>query len=424
MMRSRRVLDSLSVALALFLGGIWIGPGIATAQPALPSEPDVPQALHVDVGYLSSDALQGRETGTRGERLAARYLVDRFQELGLSPGLDTAWTQPFDFTHSANPHAASGKGEPRTGRNIIARIDHGADRTAVIGAHYDHLGYGGFGSRVQSDSLIHNGADDNASGVAAMLEIARQLKASESLSHNVLFVGFSGEELGLHGSKHFVEALPVPADQVNYMINLDMVGRLGEDRALAVNGTGTSPAWSDALRPAASATNLTLAETKSGIGASDHTSFYLEDIPAVHLFTGAHDDYHTPTDDSHKIDYDGLKDVSTFAVRVIEQLDDDGTLSFTETDDENERRQMSFEVSLGIMPDYAFQGDGMRIDAVLDGPAARNDLKEGDVIVRVGETEVDDIYAYMDALEALDPGDTAEVAVNRDDTVLTKEVQF
>ncbi len=424
MMGRVRLRNSLSLFLALLMIGAGSG-GVAAAQPASTAEAPSVHDLRVDVGYLSADVLEGRETGTRGERLAARYLVERFQELGLSPGLDTAWVQPFDFTHSPNPHARSGTGESRTGRNVVARLDRGADRTVVIGAHYDHLGYGGTGSRAPNDSLIHNGADDNASGVAALLEIARRLTAGDAPpNHNYLFVAFSGEELGLHGSKHFVNTLPVSAKRVNYMINLDMVGRLGDDRALAVNGTGTSPAWGAALDAAAASTNLTLAETESGIGASDHTSFYLEDIPAVHLFTGAHEDYHTPADDSHKIDYAGLTDVAAFAVRIIEELADDGALSFTETDEEKQNRRMSFEVGLGIMPDYAFGGTGLRIDAVLDGPAATANLKEGDVIVRVGDTAVDDIYAYMDALKQLESGDTATVVVKRDEQTLEKEVQF
>ena len=423
MIRLPRLRDGLSLLLVLLVVG-GLSSRISTAQPASISKASRIHDLRVDVGYLSSDLLQGRETGTQGERLAARYIVERFRELGLSPGLDTTWAQPFTFTFSRNPHAPKGHGTSRTGRNVVARLDRGADRTIVVGAHYDHLGYGGVGSRAPGDSLIHNGADDNASGVAAMLAIARQLKDAEGLNHNILFVGFSGEELGLYGSKHFVKALPVSAAQINYMINLDMVGRLGDDRRLAVNGTGTSPAWDAALQAAANATNITIAKNPSGLGASDHTSFYLEDIPALHLFTGAHDAYHTPADDSHKIDYDGLRAVAMFAVRVIEQLDDDGALAFRETDDEDERRGMSFKVSLGIMPDYVFEGDGMRIDAVLDGPAARNDFKEGDVIVRVGATDVDDIYAYMDALKQLEPGDTATVVVRRGEETLEKEVTF
>jgi hypothetical protein len=383
-------------------------------------------ALRVDVGYLASDLLQGRETGTEGERLAAQYIAARFEALGLEPGLDSTWTQPFDFRYSPNPHAPAAEGTPRTGRNVVARLDRGAARTVVIGAHYDGLGYGGAGSRAPGDSLIHNGADDNASGVAALLEIARQLRDADALDPNVLFVAFSGEELGLYGSKHFVDALPVPRERVNYMINLDMVGRLGPGRQLVVSGTGTAPAWPAALDAAASATGITLTKDASGLGASDHASFYLEDIPAVHLFTGAHDDYHTPADDSHRIDYDGLRDVATFAVRLVEQLSDDGTLAFTETDDNRQNQPMSFNVTLGIMPDYVFEGEGLRIDAVTedDGPAARAGLQEGDVIVRVGETAIDDIYAYMDVLRQLEAGDTATVVVERGDQTLRKEVQF
>jgi hypothetical protein len=406
--------------------GLLITSAPLYAQPASVADETALHDLRVDVGYLSADLLQGRETGTTGERLAAQYLVERFQELGLAPGLDGAWVQPFDFRYSPNPHAPPSEGTPRTGRNVVARLDHGAERTIVSGAHYDHLGYGGVGSRAPGDSLIHNGADDNASGVAALLEIARQLQASDARSHNVLFVAFSGEELGLYGSKHFVGALPVPTEEVSYMINLDMVGRLGSERRLVVSGTGTSPAWSAALDAAAEATALTLAQDPSGLGASDHTSFYLEDIPAVHLFTGAHDDYHTPTDDSHRIDYDGLMAVATFAVRLVEELDDDGTFPFTETDNERSGRRMSFEVSLGIMPDYVHGDEGLRIDAVTDddGPAARAGLQEGDVIVRLGSTDIDDIYAYMDALGQLEPGARTTVTVRRGDETIERDIQF
>jgi hypothetical protein len=188
----------------------------------------------------------------------------------------------------------------------------------------------------------------------------------------------------------------------------------------------TSPDWGTALDATAGDVDITLARDPSGLGASDHTSFYLDDIPAVHLFTGAHDDYHTPADDSHRIDYNGLHDVATFAVRLVEALDDDGALTFTETDNDDQGRRMSFDVRLGIVPDYAFDGDGLRVDAVSDsdGPAARADLKEGDVIVRVGSMAVDDIYAYMDALGHLETGGAATVVVERGGQTLEKTVQF
>lgn len=259
------------------------------------------QNLREDIAYLADDRLEGRETGSPGEALAAAYITQRFEALGLAPGHNNTWLQPFDFRHSANPHAPATEGEPRTGRNVVGLLDYGAPRTVVIGAHYDHLGYGGLGSHAPGDSLVHNGADDNASGVATLFEIARQLQAADARQNNYLFLAFSGEELGLYGSKHFVKSPTMPLDQVNYMINLDMVGRLNAERALAVNGTGTSPVWEAAIETAAAATDLNVKKHASGLGPSDHASFYLEDIPVLHLFTGQHEDYHKPGDDSHLI---------------------------------------------------------------------------------------------------------------------------
>ena len=380
--------------------------------------------LQVNVAYLASDLLEGRETGTPGEALAARYIAAQFEELGLAPGgTDGGWFQPFEYRYNPNPHAPAPEGASRTGRNVIGVLDHGAARTIVIGAHYDHLGYGGFGSLQPGDSLIHNGADDNASGVAALLEIARQLKGSQARQNNVLVIAFSGEELGLYGSKHFVKAPAVALDQINYMINLDMVGRLNEARVLAVNGTGTSPAWDAAVD--AAATSFDIKKHASGLGPSDHASFYLEEIPVLHLFTGQHTDYHKPGDDSHLINYEGLYDVASFAVDVIEALDSQGALAFTKTQDEDQSRRTAFKVSLGIMPDYVSEGEGVRIDAVLDGrPAAKAGLQKGDVVIRLGDVVVTDINAYMEALAQFEKGDVTTVVVKRGDEVLEKEIRF
>jgi len=384
------------------------------------------QDLQVDVVYLASDLLEGRETGTPGERLAARYIATRFAALSLTPaGAGGDWFQPFDFRFSANPHAPAGDGEPRTGHNVAGLLDNGAARTVIVGAHYDHLGYGGFGSRQPGEALIHNGADDNASGVAALFEIARQLKASDARRNNYLFIAFSGEELGLYGSKHFIQSPTQPRSTMNYMINLDMVGRLGEERALAVNGTGTSPAWSAALDRAAAATHLDVKKHASGLGPSDHAAFYLEAMPVLHLFTGQHADYHKSTDDSHLINYEGLYDVASFAVQVVEALDDEGALAFMKTQDEDQSRRTAFKVSLGVMPDYVSDGEGVRIDAVLDGrPAAAAGLQKGDVVIRLGEVDVTDINAYMEALAQFEEGDATTIVVKRGDEVIEKKVQF
>ncbi|MFQ5568600.1 MAG: M20/M25/M40 family metallo-hydrolase [Rhodothermales bacterium] len=408
-----------SRALILSLAGL-LSAGVLLAQ----DREAALQNLRVDVVYLASDLLEGRETGTPGEALAARYIVSRFEELGLAPGgADGGWFQPFDFLFNTNPHATPGEGEPRTGRNVLGFLDREADRTVVIGAHYDHLGYGGFGSRQPGDTLIHNGADDNASGVAALLEIARQLTQSEARQNNYLFIAFTGEELGLYGSKHFVKTPTRPLEQINYMINLDMVGRLGEERSLAVNGTGTSPAWDAALD--AAGTDLAIKKHESGLGPSDHASFYLEEIPALHFFTGQHTDYHKPADDSPLINYEGIYDVASYAVDVIEALDGQDALAFTKTKDEDQSRRTSFKVSLGVMPDYMSDGEGVRIDAVMDGrPAAKAGLQKGDVVIRIGDVDVTDINAYMEALAQFEEGDVTTIVVKRGDKTIEKEIQF
>ena len=413
-------LRPLAHTLLLLLMGVTLA-RLGHAQ----QEPDALEDLRIDVAYLSADLLEGRETGTPGEALAAQYIARRFEALGLLPAAEGSWFQPFDFRYSANPHAAAGEGEPRTGRNVVGLLNHGAARTVVIGAHYDHLGYGGFGSRQPGDSLIHNGADDNASGVAALFEIARQLRTSEARHNNYLFVAFSGEELGLFGSKFFVEMPARPLDELNYMINLDMVGRLNAARTLAANGTGTSPAWAAAIEKAAAENSLNVTRHESGLGPSDHASFYLKDLPVLHLFTGQHAEYHKPDDDSHLINYSGLMDVASFAVDVIEALDDDGALAFTKTKDESQNRQMAFKVGLGIMPDYVYDGEGLRIDAVLDDrAAARAGLQDGDILIRLGDTEIIDVYTYMEALGQFEKGSVTTAAVRRGDEVIEAEIRF
>ena len=382
------------------------------------------QQLQVDVIYLSSDFLKGRETGTEGEQQAAAYLATRFEEIGLTPKGTEEWYQSFDFSFSTNPHAAPGSGESRTGTNVIGYLDNNAENTVVIGAHFDHLGYGYFGSRQPGSHEIHNGADDNASGTAGLLEIATQLKHSAAKNNNYLFIGFSGEELGLYGSKHFVKSPTLPAEQINYMINLDMVGRLNEEGVLAVNGTGTSPSWNEVLEKARPA-GIDIKKHESGVGASDHTSFYLEEIPVLHFFTGQHQDYHKASDDSDLINYEGIQQVSSYVVGIIESLDEQGKLEYSKTKDENQRMASSFKVTLGIMPDYVAEGEGVRIDAVMDGrPAANAGLEGGDIIRKMGDLEINSINDYMKALGSFEKGQKTIVVVEREGEMVKKEVTF
>ncbi len=379
--------------------------------------------IQVDVVYLASDLLEGRETGKDGEALAAAYIIDRFEELGLEPLDGDEWIQAFDFKYSTNPHAAPGTGEARVGHNVVGYVDNGAEKTVVIGAHYDHLGQGIFGSRQPNEPAIHNGADDNASGVAGILEIARLLKNSSAKNNNYLFIAFSGEELGLYGSKAFVRADGFDAETVNYMLNFDMVGRLNENNVLAVNGTGTSPEW-DAVLAAEMPAGFDVKKHESGVGASDHTSFYLEEIPVLHFFTGQHADYHKASDDSELINYEGIQQIAAYAVDIIEALDNSGELAYVKTKDEQNTRS-TFKVSMGIMPDYVSDGDGVRIDAVMDGrPAAEAGLEKGDIVIKLGDVEIVGINDYMTALGKLEKGDKTTVVVKRGEKEITKDIQF
>jgi hypothetical protein len=404
------------LSFLLVLGSIFSLYGQYAQDPLL--------GLRVDVVYLASDLLEGREPGTPGEKLAAGYIAHRFQQIGLLPmGDNGGWYQEFEAESRPHPHAASG--EKRQARNVIGYLDNGAEQTVVIGAHYDHLGHGIVGSRSAGEAAIHNGADDNASGVAAVLRLAEYLKQGKATGNNYLFIGFSAEEMGLVGSKHFVNNPTINLGKVNYMLNMDMVGMLNEEKVLVINGAGTSPAWQGTIA-SLSIGGIQAKTSDSGIGPSDHTSFYLKDIPALHFFTGQHEHYHKPSDDSELINYRGLLLVTNYIIALIEELDGQGKLAFTKTKDEGQGRQAAkYKVSLGVMPDYVYQGEGMRIDGVLDGrPGAKAGLENGDIILRLGEVEVKDVYGYMEGLSKFEAGDKAKVIVKRGEQMLEMVVEF
>jgi len=398
---------------------------VALLHPAIAQFSDA--ALHrlqVDVVYLASDYLGGREAGTSGEMLAAEYIARRFEAIGLSPkGDKNGWLQVFDFKYNSNPHAAGG--EMRKGHNVVGYIDNRAKTTIVIGAHYDHLGKGEFGSRHTGEAAIHNGADDNASGVAALLYIAERLKSSKAKKNNYLFIAFSAEELGLIGSKAYVAAPTFDLATANYMLNMDMVGRLNAESTLAINGAGTSPIWKETLSKI-TAGNLKITTTDSGVGPSDHTSFYLKDIPALHFFSGQHTDYHKPEDDAELINFEGIKRISDYMVALVESLDKSGKLAFTKTKDEQEGKQAArFKVSLGVMPDYVYTGEGLRVDDVISGRTAEKaGLQRGDIIIEIGDTKVTDIYSYMEGLAKFKAGDKTTVVAKRGEDLIKAQVEF
>ncbi|MHB0755179.1 M28 family peptidase [Polaribacter sp. M15] len=391
-------------------------------------KPEINQQNRIkeDVTFLASDELEGRQTGTAGEKKASEYIAKRFKELGLLQKGTKDYLQPFTFKPKTNPHDevkfdVNGDGTI-TGNNVLGFIDNKAENTVIIGAHYDHLGFGGEGS-LYRDSIkaIHNGADDNASGVSVLLNLAAKLK-DKNTNNNYLFMAFSGEEMGLLGSNYFVKNPTIDTKKVSYMINMDMVGRMKKDSSLAVYGTGTSPIFKQILK--SHNDNFKLIQQESGVGPSDHTSFYLADIPVLHFFTGQHEDYHKPGDDSEKLNYDGMYLISDYIFNIISDLDDNGKLAFRKTKNESESTPR-FKVGLGVIPDYLFDGKGMRIDGVSeDKPAQKAGLKKGDIVIKLGDSTVTNMMSYMRALSVFEKGNSTKVIVKRGDAEVEKMIQF
>lgn len=302
----------------------------------------------------------------------------------------------------------------RTGTNVAGYIDNGAAGTIVIGAHYDHLGLGeDNNSLAPGEQAVHNGADDNASGIAALLELGRMLKASKLKSHNYLLIAFSGEEQGLFGSKYFTEHATVPVKDMNYMVNMDMIGRLGSEKGLQIGGIGTSPSWGGLVGKALPR-GLKVQYDSSGTGPSDHISFYRKSVPVLFFFTGIHSDYHKPGDDAEKINYEGELTIVKLIYDIIAASENQPKLTFTQTREMQMGTSTRFTVTLGIMPDYTYNKGGLRVDDVSEGkPAQKAGMQTGDVITALGEHAVSDIETYMKALSAFKKGDSTQVKVKR-----------
>jgi aminopeptidase YwaD len=316
----------------------------------------------------------------------------------------------------------------RTGHNVVGYIDNGAATTVVLGAHFDHLGYGEDGNSMMrtGEKLIHNGADDNASGTSALIELSRLLKKSKAKNHNYLFLAFSGEELGLFGSKYFVDNPTIDLSTVSYMINMDMVGRLNDStKSLSVGGYGTSPVWSSVINAADKKLPFVIKIDSSGSGPSDHTSFYRKDIPVLFFFTGQHRDYHRPSDDADKINYEGELNVIKYIDKIISDLNKQTQkLAFLKTR-EAQQSVSSFRVTLGIMPDYTFSGVGVRADGITDGrPAEYAVMKTGDVIIQLGNNNISSMDTYMEALNKFNKGDKTKVKYKRGNEVVETDIQF
>ncbi len=310
-------------------------------------------------------------------------------------------------------------------QNIIAYLrannQNATNETVVIGAHYDHLGLGGRGtsSRSQDTIAIHNGADDNASGVAAVLELACKLaQKKQNLKRNVIFVAFGAEEMGLIGSKYFVKNNPIPDDSIILMMNFDMVGRLDTvDGTLMIGGTGTFAECNTLLDKHQKKFKIKTERTTGGYGPSDHASFYADKIPVLYFFSGTHNDYHTPADDTEKINFKGEKTIVRLSYNLVyDILTSEMPVTYQQTEepeDKGERRR--FKVTLGIVPDFAgIEKKGLRVDGVRKGrPAYKAGMKKGDIITAMDGKPVKNIYDYMNRLNEYAPNQRISVEILR-----------
>ena len=380
------------------------------------------------ISFLASDSLHGRASGSDDELKAAEYIADVFKRYKLVylPGY-SSYFHPFSFRSKNNPHSTdSNEGLVRNCRNVVGYLDCNASQTIVLGAHYDHLGLGmDFNSLDPNpQGKIHNGADDNASGTAGVMELARLFsKQKTKLKFNIIFCLFSGEEHGLVGSKKLMEQTHLDPTKIKYMFNFDMIGRMNDStKSLLVMGYGTSPDWGVLVTKANK--DFHLVYDSAGIGPSDYTTYYLENVPVLGFFTGQHADYHKPTDDATKINYKKEKSILEFVARIVTTSGDYPKIKFTKTITK-ESAKTNFKVTMGIMPDYIFEGKGLRVDGVTDGkPAANAGILKGDVLIKFDELEIKDIQDYMKALSLTKKGETKRITILRGKDLLELNVTF
>ena len=405
----------------------------AFVLPALAQHQD---EMRRTVEYLASLELGGRYPATAGDTLASDYLAGALRKLRLKPVVkekkDKGFYQDFTF----------GKEAQMTSHNIIAVLP-GKDRNLrnefiVVGAHYDHLGLGGegSGSRRPDTVAVHPGADDNASGDAVVLQLARHFKKLRP-ARSLVFFFFGAEEQGIVGSKRFVEwmrqedprRINLPADikGIVAMVNLDMVGRM-RDSALSISGTGTSSAFQAMAEAAAERTGLHISCTPDGYGPSDQASFVAADIPVFNLTTGGHMEYHTPEDIPSTLNYDGMQLALDFTEALVAQLAGmPETPDFISVPSSQTMSHAQFKVTLGLMPDVtgASTVPGLRADIVMPGkPAHAAGMRSGDIIQEIDGKPVRDIQEYMERLSELQPGTTIPVKVLRGDETILLQVEL
>jgi aminopeptidase N len=381
--------------------------------------------MQQDIAFLADESLAGRGLGTAQLDRAADYIAQQFKSAGLQPGGDNdgyyqAWQQQVD---ALDAKVAL--------KNVIAVLPGSDPRYAgqslVVAAHYDHMGLGEHNGRREDRGTIHPGADDNASGIAVMLELARSLNGTP-LPRTLVFIAFTAEETGLLGSRHYVRhTTRYPVEHIIAMLNLDTVGRLG-DRPLTLFGTGSADEWLHIFRGAGYVSGVPVSTVADDFGSSDQTAFIEAGIPAVQFFSGSHEDFHRPGDTAEKLDYDGLTRVASVLNETVLYLGErPESLHSTLGGAHNNvpaTRSSSRRVSFGTVPDFGYSGSGVRLDDVRTGtPAERGGLRKGDIIIAVNNTRVDDMRTYSEALKKLDPGDEIRVHFLRDGIEKTLHTQ-
>ncbi|WP_234573339.1 M28 family peptidase [Rhodohalobacter sp. 614A] len=414
-------MKKIKIALPVFVIGLFFLMSCGTNE--------VEQAgddfLKEHVTWLADEERGGRLVGTINEADAANYISDHFLQYGLIPaGDEGTYVQQFKLE---GPMVQAMEIESQISRNVVGLLEGETfpNRYIIVGAHYDGQGMGGtISMNMNSEPALHYSADDNASGTAGLFYLAREF-AEHPPQSSVLIVAFSGEELGLIGSKYFVDEMEISPDSVLAMINLDMIGRL-ENNELDIFGTGTSSQW-EKIIASVETDSLEITTTPGGMGSSDHASFYRAEIPVLHYYTGTHQQYHRETDTADLINYAGMEKVLEHVESVVRTLDSmtPGEIDFQESTDPRGNVRMRSGPTLGVMPDYTFSGEGFRIEQVRpDGTADAAGLQDGDIIIEMDGKEVADIYGYMEVLNTLESGDTISITILRDDEEIDLEATF
>jgi hypothetical protein len=379
------------------------------------------------VGYLASDKLGGRSAGSKGDLLARDYMVDLFEASA------SVTVQEFEVITNRRTN------ETATTFNVIGILPGNdpilKDEYVIIGGHYDTTANPPKARRLFFDN-INNGADDNASGTAMVLELFEKYASANNHKRTLVFILFGGEELGLLGSKHYTENPTVDLDKVQLMVNLDMVGRLDEEKNVYLGGVPTAYGLSETLQPFFDTSELKVTSyehTASGVRSlfsrSDHYNFYKKNVPSLFFFTGIHQDYHSPRDEANLVNYKGLKLISDLAEKVIDNVanrnDRIEFKALPKLEEESEQMPARMKVSLGVMPDYAHAGTGLKIDSVIDDrPAKKSGMKDGDIVLKIKDTDITDIYKYMEALSTIEPGSTVKVIIKRNNDEVSLDVTF